>query len=1293
MVVNVDPEDDRDYVRVNLNFDNSRAWYWVVVAYDSEGLASDPSYEISNANQTPIEISLSQQSLNENEFIGTLVGAFETVDPDIGNSHIYTLRAGTGDDDNSSFTIEGSNLLTSESFNYEEKGSYSILVQTDDQNRDYGGNSLYEKAFTITINDVNDAPTDITLSNNSVYENQPAGATVAALSTTDQDTGQTYLYDLVEGLGASDNAFFTVSGDELQTTASLNFETKSTYNIRVQTDDQHGGKFEEKFIITFKVSDGTVDSTLSTVRITVTAINDAPLISGSPVTDIDENSPYSFTPEAADIDQDLLTFSINRLPFWANFDAGSGRLSGTPGSSDVGIFEGIVITVTDGNASAFLPPFDLTVVNVSTDLSVQQTVDNPTPSFNDTVVITNLVTNNDPNPASNVYVTTILPSGLTYISDDSGGKYDPAGGRWRIGGIPAGSEGNTAVLNIVAAVNRAGELLNIASAADSELVDLNPADNSSAVILNGEYQSDLGIALSVDNAIPEAGYLISLTVMISNNGLNDAAGVQVIDVLPPGLTYVGDDSGGLYDTDLGLWVVGDLPSGVGQTLNLTARVESADEIINTAMITSDYQMDPDTTNNQASQIINQNAASHGAVADLAIQVAMKQNDLEVGEEVLFTIVGRNLGPDPAGGIITENFLSDGLKLISAHPSSGSYNGQSGEWAIDTIEVGSYAALDIVAEVSAAAVLSNVAGVAHMDAFDPNKANNLDEAFVTGIGADPNLSDTDSDEMPDVWEVIHGLNPLVDDAGADLDNDGYTNLQEYLYRTQPNDDSSKPRPPTANAGPDQRVDEGVTVTLYGSNSSDPNNDIVEYYWLQTGGEPVDLSSPYAVQPTFAAPQVGPGGEPFIFQLTVTDRSDKTDTDDSVVNVTWDNDPPTADAGEVQTVDEGVLVTLDGSGSTDPDDGIQNYRWTQTAGIPIHLIDDNTAKPTFVSPIVDSDGIFLEFKLHVVDHNGLESTDTCIVNVTWLNDPPTANAGPDQTVAEGSTVALDGSGSTDADDGIEFYFWTQTGGTPVTLSDVTAVQPTFVTPPVDPNGTHLGFLLVVIDRGGLARTDNVRIEVEDNGIDVFSDDVLPTLSATGKNIAIKILDKEGAERGGHLVSFMTVDPESMPDVSDTETIPVNLIYGLVDLKVKVDEVGSTVRVIIHLNEPAPAGYSWFKYQYGPNGGWYDYRDHAEFNAERNEVILTLVDGGIGDDDETANGIIIDPSGLGKAAQSTPAQSTAAESPDAGGGGGGGGGCFISSAGDFGSLSLLSLLGSLSLLSLLAQFNSLRSSSSKN
>lgn len=92
-----------------------------------------------------------------------------------------------------------------------------------------------------------------------------------------------------------------------------------------------------------------------------------------------------------------------------------------------------------------------------------------------------------------------------------------------------------------------------------------------------------------------------------------------------------------------------------------------------------------------------------------------------------------------------------------------------------------------------------------------------------------------------------------------------------------------------------------------------------------------------------------------------------------------DPPAADAGPDQTVDEGVSVTLDGSNSTDPDDGIASYVWEQTGGPSVTLSDPWSAQPTFTSPDVGPDGASLTFQLTVTDSGGLQSTDTCIVNI--------------------------------------------------------------------------------------------------------------------------------------------------------------------------------------------------------------------------------------------------------------------------------------------------------------------------
>ncbi|NIQ39535.1 MAG: peptidase C1A papain, partial [Proteobacteria bacterium] len=115
-----------------------------------------------------------------------------------------------------------------------------------------------------------------------------------------------------------------------------------------------------------------------------------------------------------------------------------------------------------------------------------------------------------------------------------------------------------------------------------------------------------------------------------------------------------------------------------------------------------------------------------------------------------------------------------------------------------------------------------------------------------------------------------------------------------------------------------------------------------------------------------------------------------------------------------------------------------------GTPVTLSDPNSSQPTFTAPDVGLDGTSLTFQLTVVDTGGLQATDTCIVNVSWVNVPPTADAGPDQAVTQGTTVTLNGSNSSDPDDGIASYFWEQTAGTPVTLSDPNSSQPTFTAP---------------------------------------------------------------------------------------------------------------------------------------------------------------------------------------------------------------------------------------------------------
>lgn len=117
--------------------------------------------------------------------------------------------------------------------------------------------------------------------------------------------------------------------------------------------------------IAIKVSDGMRSAALAAFSVTVTGSSGGPTISGNPLSAVNVDSPYSFTPAASDPGGGPLTFSIQNQPGWASFSPSTGTLSGTPGAGDAGSYTNIVISVSDGSASASLPAFSITVNQVS----------------------------------------------------------------------------------------------------------------------------------------------------------------------------------------------------------------------------------------------------------------------------------------------------------------------------------------------------------------------------------------------------------------------------------------------------------------------------------------------------------------------------------------------------------------------------------------------------------------------------------------------------------------------------------------------------------------------------------------------------------------------------------------------------------------------------------------------------------------------------------------------------------------------------------------------------------------
>jgi len=143
-------------------WNGSTNFTWKVNDGYEDSNTSTASITITAVNDAPTNIALSSQTIAEDSAINTVVGAFSTTDPDAGDTHTYTLVSGTGDTDNASFNISGSNLRSSAVFDYETKSSYSIRVRSTDN-----GGLWYEKSFTITVTFVPHERWEISIYNSS----------------------------------------------------------------------------------------------------------------------------------------------------------------------------------------------------------------------------------------------------------------------------------------------------------------------------------------------------------------------------------------------------------------------------------------------------------------------------------------------------------------------------------------------------------------------------------------------------------------------------------------------------------------------------------------------------------------------------------------------------------------------------------------------------------------------------------------------------------------------------------------------------------------------------------------------------------------------------------------------------------------------------------------------------------------------------------------------------------------------------------------------------------------------
>ena len=194
------------------------------------------------------------------------------------------------------------------------------------------------------------------------------------------------------------------------------------------------------------------------------------------------------------------------------------------------------------------------------------------------------------------------------------------------------------------------------------------------------------------------------------------------------------------------------------------------------------------------------------------------------------------------------------------------------------------------------------------------------------------------------------------------------------------------------------------------------------------------------------------------------------------------------------------------------------------------------------------------------------------------------------------------------------------------------------------------IVDADQDGVPDSHEVGSTVDLNG-DGIPDDNQPELikdakTALGNNVAVGVCKDSDS-----IVEIETLDTINPATILDKTNRPSDLMYGLVTYRVRVETPGSTATVTLYFSSDISSAQGY--YVYDTVNGWQDYAQHATFNADGRSVTVELQDGGFGDSDGIANGVIVDPGGVVTIASG--GTGTASSS----GSGGGGGGCFIATA----------------------------------
>ena len=330
------------------------------------------------------------------------------------------------------------------------------------------------------------------------------------------------------------------------------------------------------------------------------------------------------------------------------------------------------------------------------------------------------VTNYGPSSASSVVVTDALPVGVSFVSATGNGVNNSGVVNWSLGDMAAGQVSNV-TLTVVAPAS--GSLTNVA-VVSSPTGDPDSTNNVSVPVVTAVTPvADVAIGKSGAASVLATSNLVYV-ISVTNYGPSSASSVVVTDALPVGVSFVSATGGGVNNSGVVNWSLGDMAAGAVSNVTLTVVAPASGSLTNVAVVSSPTG-DPDSTNNATLPVVT----AVTPVADVAIGKSGAASVLATSN-LVYVISVTNYGPSSASSVVVTDSLPVGVTFVSA-TGNGVNNSGVVNWSLGDMAAGAVSNVTLTVVAPASGSLTNVA-VVSSPTGDPDSTNNATLPVVTAV---------------------------------------------------------------------------------------------------------------------------------------------------------------------------------------------------------------------------------------------------------------------------------------------------------------------------------------------------------------------------------------------------------------------------------------------------------------------------------------------------------------------------------------------------------------------------------